>query len=324
MSTTAFGQPQQQQQLRNPLVEQRADPWVLKHTDGFYYFTGSVPEYDRIELRRASTLEGLTEANQVVVWRQHEAGPMSKNIWAPELHFIGGKWYIYFAAAKKDEAFNHRMYVLENESANPLEGIWTEKGQIITGWESFSLDATSFEHNGEQYLVWAQQDPAIQGNTNLYIAAMSNPWTLKSKQVLITKPELDWEIIGYMVNEGAAVLKRGGMIYLTYSGSATDHNYVMGMLAAAESSDLLDPDSWVKSQVPVFESCVETSQYGPGHNSFTVSEDGEQDILIYHARSYKEIKGDPLFDPNRHARAKVFTWNDDGTPDFGKPPADTV
>lgn len=315
---------QSSRQLRNPLVEQRADPWVYKHTDGFYYFTGSVPEYDRIVLRRAASLEGLTEASEIVAWKKYEEGAMSKHIWAPELHFINGKWYIYFAAARQDEPFRHRMYVLENESSNPLEGSWTEKGQIVTGWDSFSLDATSFEQSGEQYLVWAQQDPAIPGNTNLYIATMSNPWTLKSKQVLITKPELDWEMIGFMVNEGAAVLKRNGRIFLTYSGSATDHNYAMGLLSADQSSDLLDPASWVKSQNPVFESCPETSQYGPGHNSFTVTEDGEQDVLIYHARSYKEIVGDPLFDPNRHARAKVFTWNVDGTPNFGKPPADTV
>ncbi|WP_141499938.1 family 43 glycosylhydrolase [Paenibacillus luteus] len=311
-------------QLRNPLVEQRADPWVYKHTDGFYYFTGSVPEYDRIVLRRAASLEGLTEAVEVIVWKKYEEGVMSKHIWAPELHFINGKWYIYFAAAKQDEPFRHRMYVLESESPNPLEGSWTEKGQIVTGWDSFSLDATSFEQGGEQYLVWAQQDPAIPGNTNLYIATMSNPWTLKSKQVLITKPELDWEVVGFMVNEGAAVLKRNGRIFLTYSGSATNHNYAMGLLSADLSSDLLDPSSWVKSQIPVFESCPETSQFGPGHNSFTVTENGEQDVLIYHARSYKEIVGDPLFDPNRHARAKVFTWNVDGTPNFGKPPADTV
>lgn len=46
----------------NPLVEQRADPWVYKHADGYYYFTASVPEYDRIEVRRSETIEGLTEA----------------------------------------------------------------------------------------------------------------------------------------------------------------------------------------------------------------------------------------------------------------------
>jgi GH43 family beta-xylosidase len=322
MSTQASEQ--SQKQLRNPLIEQRADPWVMKHIDGYYYFTGSVPEYDRIELRRARTLEGLTDTEQVVVWEKHDTGPMSRNIWAPELHFIAGKWYVYFAAAMEEAPFRHRMYVIANDSANPLEGNWTEKGQIVTDWDSFSLDATSFLHNGEQYLVWAQQDPAIQGNTNLYIASMSNPWTLKSKQVMITKPELNWEVIGFMVNEGAAVIKRSGQIFMTYSGSATNHNYAMGLLTASESSNLLDPLSWVKTQTPVFTSCPENSQYGPGHNSFTVSENGEQDILIYHARSYKDIEGDPLFDPNRHTRAKVFTWNADGTPNFGRPPADNL
>ncbi|MDQ0060167.1 glycoside hydrolase family 43 protein [Paenibacillus harenae] len=309
---------------RNPLVEQRADPWVLKHTDGYYYFTGSVPEYDRIELRRATTIEGLTSAPATDIWQKHENGVMSRNIWAPEIHYIAGKWYIYFAAGRDDEPFAHRMYVLENDAVNPLEGQWVEKGEIKTAWDSFSLDATSFEHNGEQYLVWAQKDPQIEGNTNLYIAEMDNPWTLRSEQVRITKPEYDWEVIGFLVNEGAAVLKRNGRIFLTYSASATDHNYAMGMLTASETSDLLDPASWIKSEKPVFASNPDASQYGPGHNSFTVSKDGTQDIMIYHARSYKEIAGDPLFDPNRHARAKAIEWRSDGTPDFGKPQADNA
>jgi len=57
---------------------------------------------------------------------------------------------------------------------------------------------------------------------------------------------------------------------------------------------------------------------GPGHNSFTVNENGE-DVLIYHCHNYKEINGDPLYDPNRHTRAQVFHWNEDGTPNFGVP-----
>ncbi|MBS4200502.1 family 43 glycosylhydrolase [Bacillus sp. FJAT-49732] len=308
---------------KNPLVEQRADPWVYKHTDGYYYFTGSVPAYDRIEVRRAKTLEGLSEAEPVTVWKKHESGPMSANIWAPEIHFVDGKWFIHFAAARADQIFDHRMYVLENASANPLEGEWIEKGQIKTDWESFSLDATTFEHRGERYYVWAQKDPNIDGNSNLYIAKMENQWTLSSPQVMISKPEYPWEVIGFLVNEGAAVLKRNGKIFISYSASATDHNYCMGLLWADEDSDLLDSASWTKANEPVFKTNEETSQYGPGHNSFTVSEDGKHDVLIYHARNYKEIDGDPLWDPNRHARAKVFTWNEDGTPNFGIPEADS-
>lgn len=308
--------------LKNPIVEQRADPWVYKHTDGYYYFTASVPEYDRIEVRRSKTIQGLGEAEPAVAWRKHEDGIMSANIWAPEIHFIDGKWYIYFAAARKDAIFDHRMYVIENDSQNPLEGNWVEKGQVKAAWESFSLDATTFEHRGQLYYVWAQKDPEIEGNSNLYIAKMANPWTITGPQVMIAKPEYDWEKIGFLVNEGAAVLKRNGKIFISYSASATDYNYCMGLLSADEDSDLLDPESWTKSPEPVFQTNEENSQYGPGHNSFTVSEDGSQDILIYHARNYREIVGDPLWDPNRHTRAQVFTWNEDGTPNFGTPVPD--
>jgi GH43 family beta-xylosidase len=305
------------------IVEQRADPWIYKHTDGYYYFTASVPEYDTIEVRRSKTIKGIAEAKPVVAWRKHETGPMSSLIWAPELHYINGSWYIYYAAAPSKEIvdglFQHRMFVIENKSANPLEGIWEEKGQIKTDWESFALDATSFEHKGQQYLVWAQKDPHVRGNSNLYIAPLENPWTIQGPQVMITKPEYDWETIGFWVNEGPAFLKRDGKIFISFSGSATDENYAMGILTADDDSDVMDPASWSKSTEPVFKTCYETGQYGPGHNSFTVSEDGSKDVLVYHVRNYTEIVGDPLYDPNRHTCGKEFTWNPDGTPNFGFP-----
>jgi GH43 family beta-xylosidase len=303
------------------IIEQRADPWVYRHTDGYYYFTASVPEYDRIELRRAETIRGLAEAEPAVIWRKYETGPLSANIWAPEIHRMDGKWYIYFAAARttetKDGLFDHRMYVLENASANPLEGEWIEKGQLRTEWESFSLDATHFEHRGVHYLVWAQRDPAIPGNSNLYIAPLANGWTLGGKMAMLTKPEYEWEKVGFLVNEGAAVIKHKGKIFISYSASATDHNYCMGLLWADEDADLMDSSSWSKSPVPVLTTDEESGQYGPGHNSFTVSEDGSTDVMVYHARTYKEIAGDPLYDPNRHTWIKPVRWQQDGMPDLG-------
>ncbi|WP_123041981.1 glycoside hydrolase family 43 protein [Cohnella candidum] len=303
-----------------PLIEQRADPWIYRHADGYYYFTASVPEYDRIEIRRSRTLHGLRDADPVVAWRKHETGKLSANIWAPEIHFIKGKWYIYFAAARTAETneglFDHRMYVLENDSENPLEGVWAEKGQIRTRWESFSLDATTFEHRGIRYLVWAQKEPEIPGNSNLYISEMSNPWTLRGEQVMLTMPVYPWETIGFKVNEGAAVLKRDGRIYISYSASATDANYCMGLLTASEDADLLDPNSWSKSPHPVLATDEEKGLYGPGHNSFTVSEDGESDILVFHARTYKEIQGDPLYDPNRHTFFRPLSRFPDGAISF--------
>ena len=307
----------------NPFIEQRADPFMMKHTDGYYYFTASVPEYNRIEVRRSKTIDGLRHATPVDVWHKHEAGEMSANIWAPEIHFIDGKWVIYFAAGRVDDIFAIRMYAIICEAENPLEGEWNECGRIQTKWESFALDATTFVHREVRYYVWAQKDPEIEGNTNLYIAELLDPVTVSEKQVMITTPDQEWERIGFLVNEAPAILKKNGKIFIAYSASATNHHYCMGLLTADENADLLDPASWVKSEEPVFATCEENHQYGPGHNSFVKAEDGETDLMVYHARSYKEIEGDPLYDPNRHARVKAIEWDDAGYPVFGIPMADT-
>lgn len=303
-------------ELVKPIILQRADPWVYKHTDGYYYFSASVPEYDRIEIRRSKSINGLAEAPAITIWRKHDEGMLSANIWAPEIHYIDGKWYIYFAAARTTETneglFDHRIFVLENENENPLEGKWIEKGQLKTNWESFALDATTFEHNGVRYLVWAQKDPNIYGNSNLYIAKMKNPWTIEGEQIMIAEPEYDWEKIGFLVNEGPAVLNRNGKIFISYSASATDYNYCMGVLIADENSDLLNKDSWYKSVTPVLKTNAEEEIFGPGHSCFTVSEDGKTDMLVYHARNYKEIVGDPLYDPNRHTFVKELGYDEDG------------
>lgn len=293
----------------------------MLHTDGYYYFTATVPEYDRIELRRARTLGGLATAEPNVIWRKHANGPMSHHIWAPEIHFIGGKWYVYFAAGRAEAIWDIRMYVLESDSANPLEGNWTEKGQIKMNWESFTLDATTFEHRGTRYLVWAQSQ-APEPGTSLFIAKMDTPWSITGTQVCITKPELPWERIGHNVNEAPAVIHKNGRLFLTYSASATDANYCLGLLTADENADLIDAKSWRKSQTPIFKSNRATSQFGPGHNCFTTTTDGKTDIMVYHARSYEHIAGDPLGNPDRATRAQVLKWNADGTPNFGVPVAD--
>ncbi|AZP34828.1 family 43 glycosylhydrolase [Cronobacter sakazakii] len=308
----------------NPLIEQRADPFILRHL-GQYYFIASVPEYDRLEIRRAPSIESLRQAQPVVVWRKPDTGPMSELIWAPELHHINGKWYIYFAAAPtralKDNMFQHRMYVLECADSDPLTGTWKDKGQIQTPYDTFSLDATTFEHQGKLWYLWAQKAPDIPGNSNLYLCEMETPWTLKGEPVMLSKPELEWECRGFLVNEGPAVVKHGERLFVTYSASATDENYCMGLLWIDQAADLRDSRNWHKSPQPVFTTSYENRQYGPGHNSFTTTPDG-QDVLVYHARNYTEIEGDPLWDPNRHTRVKLVTWDDDGMPQFGTPPAD--
>jgi GH43 family beta-xylosidase len=306
-----------------PLIEQRADPFIGKHTDGHYYFTASVPAYDRIEVRRARTIAELATAKPVAVWHKPDAGPLCELIWAPEIHFNQGAWYVYFAAAPsreiKDDLFQHRVYAISTGAANPLEGQWSGPVRIETGMDSFCLDATTFVHRGVLYYVWAQKEPGIPGNSNLYIAPMSTPTRLASQAVRLSIPELEWETRGFSVNEGPAVLIRRGRVFLSYSASATDENYCVGLLHAREDANLLDPRSWSKSPRPVFKTCYEHGVYGPGHNSFTVAEDGATDLIVYHARTYTKIEGDPLWDPNRHTYVKPLKWDDQGMPVFGRP-----
>lgn len=310
-------------EIPNPIVLQRADPYVIRYK-GTYYFTGSYPAFDRIALRKASRLEDLQRAEEVVIWEKHETGPMSHLIWAPELHRIQNKWYIYFGAApndgQSDDTFNHRIFCLENEAEDPTTGTWVERGKVETGMDTFSLDATSFELNGSQYLVWGQQDLDIPGHSNLYIARMENPWTLATTPVMLAKPEYDWECIRFKVCEGPAVITHDDHIYITYSASGTGPEYAMGMLTADLDADLLDAASWSKSPNPVFTTNAEAHMYGPGHNSFTKAEDDVTDVMVYHVRNYTEIVGDPLYEPNRQACAKTISWGAEG-PIFGKPEA---
>ena len=304
-----------------PFIEQRADPYVYRHTDGSYYFTASVPAYDRIVLRRSDTLQGLASAEEKTLWVKHESGEMSQHIWAPELHYLDGKWYIYFAAGERDDIWKIRPFILECTGQDPLSDSWVERGKMqrsdddIYSFDAFSLDATILENKGERYYIWAEKVSVGIQISNLYIAKMESPTKLATAQVLLTTPDYDWERREIWVNEGPAVIKRDGRIFLTYSASATGECYCMGMLSIDENEDLLDPRAWKKERQPVLSSSAEAGFYGPGHNSFTKLPDGT-DVCVYHARPYAEIQGDPLYDPNRHAMLMKVEWDEKGYPVF--------
>ncbi len=307
------------QHFDNPIVIQRADPFLHRHNEtGCYTFIGTSPKFDNIKLRQACDLNDLKIAEEKLIWQKNDSGPLSLNIWAPELHRIDDAWYIYFAAGEKERPFYIRMFVLKNENPDPMQGEWQNLGQIKTPWDSFSLDATTFAHKGKRYLIWAQQDKDRSYNSALWMAEMDSPNSIKGEVIQLTKPELDWEKQGYKVNEGAAVLIRNNKVFITYSASATDHRYAMGLLWAKKDANLMDATSWHKLEQPVFTSNSKLNRFGPGHNSFVKAADGKTDLMVYHSRDYRELRGTPLTDPNRHARVRVVDWDKDGFPIFGE------
>ena len=298
-----------------PFIAQR-----VLNQGGKWYFTASVPEYDRIALRAADSLEGLRDAAETVVWRAHESGDMSQHIWAPELHFLDGRWYIYFAASRKDDIWALRPWVLRCEGDDPVVGPWVECGMLKRAdgdefsFTDFSLDMTVFEYNQRRYCVWAEKVSVGRKISNLYIAEMADPLTLKTPQMLLTSPSYAWERHGFWVNEGPTFIAHEGRVYIAYSASDTGPAYCMGLLWADGEADLMDISAWHKLNRPVCTTDAARGLYGPGHNTFFTDGDGAV-YTAYHARQYDEIIGDPLYDPNRHCYIMALSFKD-GLPVF--------
>lgn len=309
----AYTSSQKQSMFANPLFTNKgADPWVA-YKDGMYYFTYT--QGGGITLFATKKMSQLGVSQPVEVWRPPGGTMYSKDLWAPELHFIDGKWYVYFAADDGTDA-NHRMYVIENASADPLSGTWEFKGELQEPSNNWAIDGTPLEYNGQLYFIWS-------GKTNnaptqiLYITKMTNPYTLEGSRIAISTPVYDWEKHGNPINEGPEILKnKDGDVFLIYSGSnfSTD-DYCLGMLSLKKGGDPLNPSDWTKRSDPVFTRNDAAGAYGPGHNGFFKSRDGSEDWIIYHARSFPD-QGSTNY---RNPRIQKFTWNPDGSPNFGKP-----
>lgn len=306
----------------NPLLPSGPDPWNI-YKDGYYYYTNTLG--DKLAIWKTKSLADLKHAERKVIWNAVEGTNYAGGIWAPELHFIQGKWYVYFAADNgKNES--HRMYVLENASADPMKGDWVFKGKVNDSTDKWAIDGSVFEHNNQLYMAWSGWEGDVNKRQDIYLAKMKNPWTIEGERVMLSKPELEWEMHGDLndpdnpphvdVNEGPQFLSHDNKVFIIYSASGcwTDF-YALGMLSASVESNLMDSASWRKSQTPVFSKSEENEVYAPGHNSFFKSPDGTEDWILYHANAET---GQGCGD-DRSPRAQRFTWKEDGTPDFGVP-----
>lgn len=298
--------------FKNPIVPVSghagsADPSIV-YKDGYYYYVKSDKD-SSIIVAKAKRLQDIGTAPRVTVYTPPSGTMYSKEIWAPELQYLNGKWYIYFAADDGRNE-NHRMYVLEGNSQNP-QGTYTFKGKISDPSDVWAIDGMAFQkEDGSLYFVWSGWRNGNDGMPQrTYIAPMSNPWTISGERVEISSPTLPWE---GTIQEGQEVIIKDGTISIIYSanGSWMD-DYVLGQLTNTDG-DVLNPSSWTKKSTPVFGKNPEGQAYGTGHHSFTKSPDGKEDWLVYHA--FKNSNGGWA---NRSVRAQKFTWNEDGTPNFG-------
>ena len=324
--------------MDEPLIEERADPFIIyNEDDGYYYFTASYPMdggndpdgYDRLILRRAKTISGLADAEEVTIWDERESSTLGRFIWAPELHKIGDYWYFVSTAGLNSgtgTTFDIRPFMIRCNNADDMMNpqSWGEPVLVkaAAGDENnclkvMSLDMTYFEAGGRHYLAWADK---TQGNlSNIYIATINpeDPTQLTSPCSVITTPEYSWEQVVFWVNEGPAVLQKDGKVYLAFSASGTGSEYCVGLLTGDAQADLTKPENWEKTPYPILTSSDFDDQVsGPGHNSFTVDENGNP-VIVYHARPTEEHKshsGDSLFDPCRHCYVKPVFFDSEGMP----------
>ena len=330
----------------DPLVPERADPYVVYNKDdGYYYFTASYPMvgsgdkdgYDRIILRRAKTIDGLSTAEEVAVWDENTSKELGRFIWAPEMHKIGDSWYLVATAGLNSgngTTFNIRPFMIKFEGNPKKESMldadkWGEPQLVkpVSGdniLNGMSLDMTYFEAGGNHYLIWADETKNSKnpnGQSYLFIATIDpkNPTQLTSQAKLLTKPEFAWELVRYSVNEGPGVFHKDGKVYMTFSASGTGSEYCVGLMYADEKADLLDINNWTKLPYPILTSSdFDDEVSGPGHNSFTYDENGNL-VIVYHAReskSHASHSGDPLYDPCRNAYVKTVLFDEDGLPIF--------
>lgn len=285
-----------------------ADPFVMFH-EGWYYATFTT--FVNVQLRRARTLAGLKEAEPKVIFRARKGTPMANALWAPEIHRLDDSWFVYFAADDGDNE-NHRMFVLENNAADPFDKQFVEKGELLLPEYKWAIDGTVLEVKEKRYFAWSGWAGDKDGRQDLYLSRMLDPALCDERRVCISKPTLEWERHGTIkVNEGPQFLVHGDWVHCIYSAShcVTDH-YCLGRLTAHVDADLMNPKSWTKHAEPVFRG---TGQIiSPGHASFVRNHEDDRDWVVHHCARKPGAGGD------RYVRAQPFSWEGD-VPQFGTP-----
>jgi GH43 family beta-xylosidase len=290
--------------FQNP-INPGPDPFMVVH-QGSYYLTTT--QGDAIRIWKATTLAGLKTAPPMTVWQ--DADPSrSRGMWAPECHLISNRWYLYYTATSSDnDDDRHRMHVLESAGMDPL-GPYAYKGRLVNpANDQYAIDGSVFQQSaeGSWYFLWAARPGHV-----LYLARLANPWTIQGDGVVIPASGFGCE----EVREGPVVLARHGRFFLIYSACDTGKpDYKLGLLIADQKADLMNPASWKQHPQPVFERHDANGVFGPGHNGFFRSPDGWEDWIIYHGKTTAEYTY-----RTRTTRAQKFTWNPDGTPNFGVP-----
>lgn len=300
----------------NPLAS-GADPWVVRRDSVYYY----VKSHDRrIWISWSTRLSEVFTAPARAIWSAPDTGWNRTHVWAPEMHFIDGRWYVYYTAGRDGPPFTSQHAGVLQSAGDDALGRWTDLGPIYTGdsvgtgtGDRWSIDMTVARIAGRDYAIWsgwAARAATDKTPQQLYIAPMANPWTIAANRVLLSAPDAEWERGPELdLQEGPQILRRGADLFVIYSTrDSWLKEYALGQLRLRDTTaNPLDPASWTKSG-PVFTGNQRV--HGVGHASFVTTPDGAEHWIVYHS------KDSPTPGWRRSVFMQPFTWSPDGEPRF--------
>ncbi|KAK7429960.1 hypothetical protein QQZ08_003582 [Neonectria magnoliae] len=298
-SAAAFTNP-----IRNP---GGSDPFVTRSGDGYYYLMST--SWTNLEIARSTTIAGLKTATKKVIYTS-TASNRCCNVWAPEIHWMGDRWYVYFTAGNKDNLDGQRMHVLKG-GASAWDDAYTYAGRLNDVW---AIDASvlRFSTYGNYLMFSCQYGVKYQ---SICLQKLNDDHVSLSGSIsIISQPDQAWEKHSHPVNEGPAALYAGGKTMISYSASyCWSPNYCLGLLTWDGKTNPTKASAWTKSNGCLLSSG--SGHYGTGHNSFFQGPSGNEWWIAYHATS----KATGACDDSRYTMIQKISVGNNGAVSFGKP-----
>ncbi len=291
---------------QNPIAGY-ADPSIVYH-DGYYYYTYAATHMktDALWMAKAANLCDIGKVEPVLIWSQALTGQGKEMtaLWAPQLYFMDGRWYIYAAAqTDKDTATGHDRrfpYVWIGQEDDP-----TGPYEYFGCMENLDPDVFMYlsprviKHGGKWYMFMSgfyRPEDTNPHTQRMRVCELETPTKMASKQIVISSPCYYYEydpadtamLKGIMEGPYPFYTPKGDLYLFFAAGHTRTDYYATGIMRfnGTENDSLLDATKWEKFPEPLQYANLDNFVYSPGALVVTTSPDGSRYYGVYHAKEY--------------------------------------
>ncbi len=285
------------------------DPFVTYDPRTDYYY-GMSSQHSVIILHRSKVLADLfTGGESLTVYRT--GVQICESMWAPEMYFMDGRWYIYSSGTTSPSDATKHLFVLQSKTADPFDGF---RFKAYLNNNIFGIDPTVYidDESGKRYLCYSE---VIEGLQWLCIAELTKPWKISTPVPICDPRDYEWD---GNLNEGPFFVKNGDRLFIIYSACGCyDDNYKLGLLEY-KGGDMLKKESWEKYPEPLFVKNPDVSVFAPGHASFFTSPDLSETWIAYQC-FYSTNAENPARRRMRVCHVQPISFDETGFPVIGIP-----